>query len=489
MLEFMDKENGAYYKFYIVDGHHHLGADVDGQSNRNPAAPGGTFDFCFKITSQLLRILADGKVDLKAEPHGFLKEILEQEDKWKDVLNGTWAVDKTVVFPFNDEFRWREGDEGKATYWRSNDNIHRWTARAPYSFKLTGYARIVPHEGDVAVRELHRAVEELGLRGLKLHPRSDGWGGEINTDPVERVLVEAAKLGIPVIFDTRGFNQVVDIAEVTVKAKLRLANIDKRLAKRLKVILAHVGFHVGHDELFSILSHPNIYGETSGVHDAGIRRLFEEASVRLSENLGPYRRWSEKLIFGTDFPYFDVPHAVQFISYVLSEDFPGTFEDAQRILGVNVLRLIPPKLERAPFKLEAVHFRRELAPMVKRKIALELANLASNKKCDVTSFDPFLQPPPRANVREDCVISIRSMNGDDKKASLMFFTIRGIGVIARLDSELTSLDTLLRRELAYDDSPLRQRFYNKLWPSKVEREQAQIEEKIRSILKPLFEKS
>ncbi|MHA1710504.1 MAG: hypothetical protein ACTSUS_00330, partial [Candidatus Freyarchaeota archaeon] len=67
--------------------------------------------------------------------------------------------------------------------------------------------------------------------------------------------------------------------------------------------------------------------------------------------------------------------------------------------------------------------------------------------------------------------------------------IRGIGVIARLDSELTSLDTLLRRELAYDDSPLRQRFYNKLWPSKVEREQAQIEEKIRSILKPLFEKS
>ncbi|GEM_PF-894121 len=486
MLELVSKDSGVAHRIYIVDAHHHLGVDVDGQSNRNPAAPGGTFDFCIRLGSHLLKTFSNEKVDLKFQPHGFLKDLLENEEKWRETLNGTWVIDQTVVFPFNDEFKWREGDEGKATYWRSNDNIYRWVSRAPYSLKLIGYSRIVPHEGEIAIKELHRAIAQLGLRGVKLHPRSDGWGNEIDSEPVVDFLMEAAKFGVPVIFDTRGFNQVVDIASATTKARYKLTRIDKSLARQLKVIIAHIGFHLSYDELYMVLSHPNIYGEVSGIHNAGVRKLFEEASSRLKESLGLYRSWSEKIIFGTDFPYFDVHHAAQFISYTLSEDFPGTLEDVQRILGINALRLIPPKLKSPPQKVESVHIDRELLPTAKRVLASKMAKLSSEGKMDISSFEVFLSLPPKVSVRDDCLLLVKGKKGNGDHFSLIILTVMNLGVIARLESETHDSRPLLGRELGFDDFSPRRRFYSILWPTAAEKNQLEIERKLCSLLKPLL---
>ncbi|MBS7248641.1 MAG: amidohydrolase family protein [Candidatus Jordarchaeales archaeon] len=484
-MELVSKDSGASRRIYIVDAHHHLGVDVDGQSNRNPAAPGGTFDFCLRLGSHLLKVLSNEKVDLKFQPHGFLKELLESEEKWRETLNGTWVIDQTVVFPFNDEFKWKEGDEGKATYWRSNDNVYRWVSRAPYSLKLIGYSRMVPLEGEVAIRELHRSITQLGLRGVKLHPRSDGWSNEIDSEPVVNFLTEAAKLGVPVIFDTRGFNQVVDIASATTKARTKLAKIDKSLARQLKVIIAHIGFHLSYDELYTVLSHPNIYGEISGIHNAGIRKLFEEAPHRLKESLGLYRSWSEKIIFGTDFPYFDVHHAVQFISYTLSEDFPGTIEDAQRILGINILRLIPPKLRSLPQKAESVHVDKTDLPTAKRMLASKMAKLFSEGKLDISSFEVFLSLPPRVSVRDDCLLLVKGKRGNGDYFPFIILTMMGLGVIARLDFDTSSFKPLISRELGFDDFPPRRHLYNVLWPNTTEKNQLEIEKKICFLLKPL----
>ncbi len=486
MLELTDNSSNVF-RIYVVDAHHHLGVDVDGQSNRNPAAPGGTFDFCLRLSNHLLRILSNGSVDLKFRPHGFMESLLESEEKWKDSFNGTWAIDQTVVFPFNDVFKWREGDEGKATYWRSNDNIHRWTTRAPYSLKLIGYARIIPHEGELAIKELHRAVKQLGLRGVKLHPRSDGWGNEIDSEPVENFLVEAAKLGVPVIFDTRGFSQVIDIAEVTTKARAKLVKMDKQLARQLKVLIAHIGFHLSHDELYTVLSHPNIYGEVSGIHDAGIRKLFEEAPSKLKETMGPYHPWSEKIIFGTDFPYFDIHHAAQFISFTISENFPGTIKDAQRILGANILRLIPPRLEKS-VRREAIHVNKELFPEARRMLASRIAKLLSEGKADIFSFDVFFSLPPKVDVRDDCLLIIKGKEGNGKSIPLMLLTLMSFGVVVHLDNGPASSEQLIiSRELGYDDSLMRQHFYSMLWPDDVEEDQSNLERRINLFVETIFE--
>lgn len=494
MLEFEDIESKRIHRFYLVDAHHHLGADVDGHSNRNPVAPGGTFDFYVKVGRQLSKLFSDKPHIFRFSPHGFMNEIVRNNKKWKDTLNGTWAVDQTVVFPFNDEFKWREGDKGKAIYWRSNDNISRWVTRAPYSLRLIGYGRVVPYEGELAINELHRLVEKLGLRGLKVHPRSDGWGSEIVTPNVKNILVEAAKLNVPVIFDTRGFSQVMDIYEVTKMARSELQSINKELVNNLRVILAHIGFHLGHHELFMVLSHPNIYGDTSGVHDAGIPRLFEEAKEILQPNLGRYRNWSEKILFGTDYNYFDVPHAVQFISYVLSKDFPGAPEDAQRILGSNLLKLVPPFKRKIKTDFAKVHVPIELAELTERTLAKEIMELVGNASYELSCLDFFIDPHPNFKVRpRDFKLTISNRkNEHDEDINLIVISVLDILTIARLDNNMMNSSPIKNRILRYDDAISRRTFYEKLWPESLETNPEKMSDFIKSITKtekPNWQKS
>lgn len=485
MLEFEDTESGKIHRFYVVDAHHHIGSDVDGHNNRNPVAPGGTFDFYFKVGGRLSQLFSDKPDIFRFSPHGFLNECIRNNEKWKDTLDGTWVVDQTVVFPFNDDFKWREEDVGNAVYWRSNDNISRWVTRAPYSFRLIGFGRVVPTEGKLAINEIHRMVESMGLRGLKLHPRSDGWSSSIVSPEVKNVLVEAAKLNIPVLFDTRGFAQVMDIYEVTNMARSELQSTDKSLVANLKVIMAHIGFHLGHSELFTVLSHPNIYGDVSGVHDAGVPRLFEEAKEILQPNLGKYRNWSEKILFGTDYNYFDVPHAVQFISYVLSKEFPGTPEDAQRVLGSNILKLVPPLKRQTKTTFTKVHVPIELAELTERTLAKQVVGLVNNGSYDVSGIDFFIDPHPNFQVRpHDFKITIsRKENNNQEDINLIVLSVLDILTIARLDNNMMNSSPIKNRILRYDDSISRRSFYEKLWPQKLETNPQRMSDFIKSITK------
>ena len=50
------------------------------------------------------------------------------------------------------------------------------------------------------------------------------------------------------------------------------------------------------------------------------------------------KRWSEFLIYGSDFPYFGPKHAFGLIYYLMNKEFfdsGGTLEDMQNILGLN----------------------------------------------------------------------------------------------------------------------------------------------------------
>jgi predicted TIM-barrel fold metal-dependent hydrolase len=62
---------------------------------------------------------------------------------------------------------------------------------------LIGFASVVPNPADIAIKELRRAVQDLGLRGLKLHPPMQGF--RIRHPHVIKVLKIAGDLGIPVV--------------------------------------------------------------------------------------------------------------------------------------------------------------------------------------------------------------------------------------------------------------------------------------------------
>ena len=54
-----------------------------------------------------------------------------------------------------------------------NEYVYRVVAYEPK--RLIGFASVVPNPADVAIKELKRAIEDLGLRGLKLHPEMQGF--------------------------------------------------------------------------------------------------------------------------------------------------------------------------------------------------------------------------------------------------------------------------------------------------------------------------
>ncbi|MEM2637333.1 MAG: amidohydrolase family protein, partial [Candidatus Korarchaeota archaeon] len=333
MIMLKDAE-GKTRLFYIFDAHHHIGRDVDGHTN-NPSSPGGSFDFIKRTGTMLLSKLSSEKISFTLHPA--IQNILDKHSEWKSMIGATESIDQFVAFPFQDVFR-KKPEDTRGEYWRSNENIARWSTRAPYSFKVVGYGRVNPREGDLAINELKYAIS-IGLRGLKLHPRSDGWSDHITSDEVARVVIEAAKYGLNVIFDTRGFWQLEAIYELTLKVLSMIKNTDIP-PSNVKIQPAHVGFHTGHDELYEILAHPNIHGDLSGVHGAGINKLFSEAKEYIPQYT-KRKRWSEAILFGSDFNYFDAPHASDVIYYVLSDDFVGDDIDRRNILGYNGIRFNP----------------------------------------------------------------------------------------------------------------------------------------------------
>ncbi|MHA1732777.1 MAG: amidohydrolase family protein [Promethearchaeota archaeon] len=370
MLEVkIETEQGSFTKnILVIDGHSHLGRDVDGAEMMNPLTPGtGTFDFWANVQSkvaeewakagdQQFAVVRDGKAEhyeFNFKPLKFWWVVSEHlgrisSGEHSNLLNKTRAtelIDHGVVFPFQDVFRDKKPE---ALYWSSNLNVSRFTTRFPFSMRLSGYCRVDPMEGERAVKAVEYAATRLGIRGLKLHPRSEGWIDHINSPQAVEVLVEAAKHSLPVIFDTRGRGSILDIAELIANARNTIQNRAPQLLPHLKVQIGHCAQgNVGDEAVYRAVVAPNTWGELSMLHGQGAANFFEDfrkwyASTGLEQQTG--KKWSEYLIYGSDYPYFGDMHAAKLIHPIISKRFfetGGTIEDAENILGLNLLKIFP----------------------------------------------------------------------------------------------------------------------------------------------------
>lgn len=80
----------------------------------------------------------------------------------------------------------------------TNDFVASCVERHPDTF--LGFASVDPHKGRSALAELRRAIVDLGMRGLKLHPSAQGFS------PDDRrhydLYATCAELEVPVLFHT-----------------------------------------------------------------------------------------------------------------------------------------------------------------------------------------------------------------------------------------------------------------------------------------------
>jgi predicted TIM-barrel fold metal-dependent hydrolase len=352
---------------FVIDAHSHIGQDVDGATMMNPLAPGtGTFDFWGNVQG---RIQADWektgeqsfnatlegnsvRISWSFTPYPFtynlysaLEKIGKTYSDLKEKSKFYSFIDQGVVFPFQDVFRDKHPE---ALYRASNINVSRFTTRFPFSMKLIGYSRCDPMEGAKAVNEVKYAREQLGLRGLKLHPRSERWIDDIKSGLPLNVLMEAAKHSMPVIFDTRGRKSILDIAELVKSTRAALAQQSPELLPHLKVIIAHFAQgNIGDQDVYNAIVQPNTYGDLSMLHGEGAGNFFEDFRGWFKSHnkiTVDKRDWSEYLLYASDYPYFGDVHAQKLLKYIINKRFfdsGGTLRDVKNILGLNQIKVLP----------------------------------------------------------------------------------------------------------------------------------------------------
>jgi predicted TIM-barrel fold metal-dependent hydrolase len=384
---------GDEFHLYIVDTHHHMGRE---KGHRN--TPTGAYDFYtqlwFEVQNKSTKMMAND--NLLFEPVGVVApkihaRLFDSRESWKRANHG-WLVDRTVVFPYTDDYS-QPDKPGTPSFAVSNNKIAGWTSRAPHSSRLIGFARVNPRDGEepnaaLAVSEVERAILRLGLRGLKLHPLAQLFMDEIDGATTKNVVKRAAELDVPIIFDTRNIKTVERIQALV--DSIRNDPSCGAATRNLRVIIAHCGMSPSDPKLFEALRDPAMWAETSTLHDLDVPALFETAHERMGLERG---RWSDKIMFGTDYSFLTV-QAADVIVYLLSRDFQGTLVDAQKILGGNALHLI-----QRPFRTELSAnlpplevFTHDKEHGVQHTLESFLLQKISESDWDLASLD-FMMPP------------------------------------------------------------------------------------------------
>ena len=152
-----------------------------------------------------------------------------------------------------------------------------------YPQRLIGYARMDPWFDDECIRWLERAVNEIGIKGVKLHPAHYTIFpyGPLTVNLVRR----AGELDLPVLFHCG--DEIMCLPY----------QID-RLAKQCpdsKIILAHIGgFFSGEAALNVAKRRPNVWVDTCEIP-------FPNMIRKAVDQLG-----AEKVLFGSDAPCCDI---------------------------------------------------------------------------------------------------------------------------------------------------------------------------------------
>ncbi|MBD3185250.1 amidohydrolase family protein [Candidatus Bathyarchaeota archaeon] len=437
------KVNGQTHFIYIIDAHSHIGHDVDGVANENPMAPFGTIDFYKKTYAEVIKetggnqwsFTSKGKTyEFKITPHPPVYQIFQQAattssrySKLMERMENAWMIDYGIGFPFMDTYR---GNDSSALFAASNERVASVVSKFPVSLKMLGYCRVFPDEGQKAIDELRKSILERGLRGLKLHPRSEGWLDHINNSNAIAVLTEAAKMSLPVIFDTRGRQSVYDISELVKATKNQLQRNNPELLPHLKIIVGHcVQGHNGNTDVYNAISDSNTYGEISLTRspewDAYVTDFMHKSPAG--------KNWSKHLLFGSDFPYAFERHAKDVISYLVSKNFfdaGGNIQDVQNILGGNMLRLLP-EYNKAPVQQTrvinpvSVHARSQNGTKARDIMARVVVKLLEDRDVDISKFVPVFDGSLRKFTRNFLVETTWNVNDEQKKVWFLMMKLIG----------------------------------------------------------------
>jgi predicted TIM-barrel fold metal-dependent hydrolase len=210
----------------------------------------------------------------------------------------------------------------------TNDFVASCVARHPDVF--CGFASVDPWAGEAAVAELRRAVLDLGLRGLKLHPTAQAFAP--NDPQVAPLWAAAVELGVPVLFHTgtTGLGAGLPGGGGMKLGYSRPVLLDDVAADfpELAIVAAHPSWP-WQDEMLAVAQHKtNVWLDLSGWSP---RRWSPELTRAV---LGPLQ---DRALFGTDYPYLTFARWLDaFRAYEPSPEVERKIllDNARRLLGL-----------------------------------------------------------------------------------------------------------------------------------------------------------
>lgn len=207
------------------------------------------------------------------------------------------GVDKAVIFPFV---------EGQV------DNSVIVDAVRECPERLIPFCNVNPWHGAAAVEELRHCVEDLGFKGVKLHPTLQGYrlGDHGLVDPI---FSAARDLGIVVTSHGASdlYNNPAEFAEMG------------RTFPDVPLLMVHMGMFWSIDHAIEVAAaHSNVYLDTS-------RAPIAEIALAVKK-VGP-----EKVIWGTDSPFVDYTGEFQKMVRTTPDR-----ESWELVVGGNIARLL-----------------------------------------------------------------------------------------------------------------------------------------------------
>jgi predicted TIM-barrel fold metal-dependent hydrolase len=180
--------------------------------------------------------------------------------------------------------------------------------------RFIGFGVISPRYGtreDVEA-EIDRCVQDLGFKGLKLHPSLNEYFAD--SPVVYPVIEKAIEYDIPMLFHSWSD---------TYSSPRALGNLAERYPEA-KILMGHMGGDHWLDAIYIAAAHENLYLDTADSHGD---LLVMYTAVQVA---GP-----DKVVFGSDVPSFNLPSELAKVQHAMID------EDAKKkILGENAARLL-----------------------------------------------------------------------------------------------------------------------------------------------------
>lgn len=209
----------------------------------------------------------------------------------------------------------------------TNDEVAAAAVRFPGRF--VPVASVDPHKGGAARRELERAVRELGMKGLKVHPQMQAFRPD--DQAFEPLWSTAERLGVPVICHTgtSGIGAGAPGGQGIELERARPIHLDAVAARHpeLDIVMAHFGWPWHLEAIAVALHKSNVHMDISGWAPRFLPpEIVHEMKGRLRN----------KVLFGSDYPFIAPERCFAEIEALgIGDTAPLLRDNAARLFGLE----------------------------------------------------------------------------------------------------------------------------------------------------------